>query len=115
MRSVKDTTPDTYLFPTRPYDLVREFVIALGVVVALTLLLAVIFSSPDRKAITLKQWAQAAPNDVVATATAELAGSSSSAGYGAPYNAAAEGQKLGPFAVQKWGGVRIPVDSANDL
>ena len=110
-----DTTPDSHLFPTRPYDLVREFVIALGVVVVLTLLLAAVFSSPDHKAITLKQWADAAPNDVVATATAELAGTSGSASYGAPYNHAAEGQKIGPFPTQKWGGVRIPVDSANDL
>ena len=115
MRRGRDATPDTHLFPTRPYDLVREFVVALGLVVALTLLLAAVFSSPDHKAITLKQWADAAPDDVVATATAELAGTSSSAGYGAPYNSAAEGQKLGPFATQKWGGVRIPVDSANDL
>lgn len=111
----RDTTPDSHLFPTRPYDLVREFVIALAVVVALTLVLAAVFSSPDRKAITLSAWAKAAPADVVATAAAELAGTTTSAGYGPPYNNAAEGQKLGPLATQKWPGVRIPVDSANDL
>jgi hypothetical protein len=110
-----DRTPDAHLFPTRPYDLVREFVIALVVVGALTVLLAAVFSSPDRKAISLAEWAQGAPSDVVATATAELAGTSTSAGYGAPYNHASEGQKLGPLPTQKWGGVRIPVDSANDL
>jgi hypothetical protein len=74
-----------------------------------------VFSSPDRKAITLADWAKAAPADVVATATAELAGTSTSAGYAAPYNHASQGQKLGPLPLQKWGGVRIPVDSANDL
>jgi hypothetical protein len=111
----RDTTPDAHLFPTRPYDLVKEFVVALVVMTVLTVLLAVVFSSPDRKAITLKAWADAAPNDVVATATAELAGTSTSASYGAPYNHAAEGQKLGPLSLQKWGGVRTPVDSANDL
>jgi hypothetical protein len=110
-----DRTPDAHLFPTRPYDLVREFVIALVVVGALTVLLAAVFSSPDRKAISLAEWAKGAPSDVVATATAELAGTSTSAGYGAPYNHASEGQKLGPLPTQKWGGVRIPVDSANDL
>jgi hypothetical protein len=110
-----DTTPDAHAFPTRPYDLVKEFVIALTVVTVLTVLLAVVFGSPDRKAITLKAWADAAPNDVVATATAELAGTSTSASYGAPYNHAAEGQKIGPLALQKWAGVRTPVDSANDL
>jgi hypothetical protein len=110
-----DATPDAHLFPTRPYDLVKEFVIALVVVGALTVLLAVVFSSPDRKAVTLADWANADPNDVVATATGELAGTTTSAGYGAPYNNASEGQKIGPLPLQKWGGVRIPVDSANDL
>jgi hypothetical protein len=111
----RDTTPDTHLFPTRPYDLVKEFVIAMVVVGLLTVLLAAVLSSPDRKAITLANWASAAPEDVVATATAELAGTSTSAGYGAPYNRASDGQKLGPLPVQRWGSVRIPIDSANDL
>src|SRR5664279_2399198 len=114
-RKRRDATPDTHLFPTRPYYLVREFVIALIGVVVLTVALAAVFSSPDRKAISLRDWAKAAPADVVATATAELAGTSTSATYGAPYNHAAEGQKLGPLALQKLGGVRVPVDSANDL
>jgi hypothetical protein len=110
-----DTTPDSHLFPTRRYDLVKEFVIALVVMTVLTLLLSAVFGSPDRKAITLRAWADAAPADVVATATAELAGTSTSASYGAPYNHAAEGQKIGPLALQKWAGVQFPVDSANDL
>ncbi len=111
----RDTTPDAHLFPTRRYELVKEFVVALVVMTVLTVLLAVVFSSPDRKAITLKAWAKAAPNDVVATASAELAGTSTSASYGPPYNGAAEGQKIGPLALQKWAGQRTPVDSANDL
>ena len=57
-------------------------------------------------------WAQAAPDDVVATAAGELAGTTTSATYGPPYNNAADGQKLGPLPLQKWGGVRLPVDSA---
>ena len=109
------TTPDSHGFATREYDLVKEFVIALVVVVALTAGLAAAFSSPDEKAITMRDWATAAPSDVVATAAAELAGTSASAGYGAPYNTAAVGQTLGPLTLQKWGGVRLPVDSSNDL
>ncbi len=47
---------------------------------------------------------------------AKLAGTTTSAGYGPPYNTAAEGQTVGgPLTLQKWGGVRIPVDSAKDL
>jgi hypothetical protein len=109
------STPDAHLFPTRPYDLVKEFVIAVVVVGLLVVALAVVFSSPDRKAVTLADWANADPNDVVATAAGELAGTTTSAGYGAPYNRASDGQKLGPLPLQRWGSVRIPIDSANDL
>jgi hypothetical protein len=108
-------TPDSHTFPTRPYDLVREFVIALLVVTLLSLGLAAVFSSPDEPSITMKSWAAAAPADVVATAAGELAGTTTSAGYGGPYNSNAEGAKLGPLPLQKWAGVRIPVDSAKDL
>ncbi|WP_459984779.1 hypothetical protein [Nocardioides sp. AN3] len=99
-------------FPTRSYDLVKEFVFALIFVTVLTLLLAGVFSSPDMRPITMARWAQAAPNDVVATAASELGGTSASATYGAPYNHAAEGQTLLGVPLQKWGGVRLPVDSA---
>ncbi|HLN77229.1 MAG TPA: hypothetical protein VK204_09315 [Nocardioidaceae bacterium] len=104
-------TPDSHSFPTRPYDLVKEFVFALLVVTVLTAVLAGLFSSPDEKAITMRTWAQAAPGDVVATAAGELAGTTTSATYGPPYNSAAEGQKLLGLPLQKWGGVRLPVDS----
>jgi hypothetical protein len=114
-RRRRRVTPDTHLFPTRPYDLVKEFVIAVVVVGVLTVALAAVFSSPDRKAITLANWANADPNDVAATAAGELAGTTTSASYGAPYNRASDGQKLGPLPLQRWGSVRIPIDSANDL
>lgn len=108
-------TPDSLTFATRPYDLVKEVVIALIVVVLLTVGLATVFSSPDEKAITMSGWAAAAPADIVATATGELAGTTTSAGYGGPYNANSDGAKLGPLPLQRWGGVRLPVDSAQDL
>lgn len=111
----KRHTPDSHDFPTRPYDLVKEMVVAGIVLVLLTVGLAAAFGSLDEKAITLQDWAKAAPYDVVATATSELAGTSGSAGYGPPYNSASDGQLLGPLPLQKWGGVKIPVDSAQDL
>jgi len=107
----RPATPDSHGFETRPYDLVKEFVIALAVVAALTTLLAAVFSSPDEQPITMQRWAAAAPGDVVATAVGELAGTTTSATYGPPYNHAAEGQTLLGIPLQKWGGVRIPVDS----
>ena len=110
----RDLTPDSHGFPTRHYDLVQEFVIALVAMTLLTVLLALVFSSPDHKAITMARWAQADPNDVVATAAGELAGTTTSATYGAPYNHAAAGQSVLGVPLQKWGGVRIP-ESSQDL
>ena len=114
-RRRRDRTPDSHLFPTRPYDLVKEFTLALAGVVVLTVALAWIFSSPDEKPITLADWAAASPHDVIATAAGEFAGTTTSAGYGPPYNTAADGQRIGPLPLQKWAGVTIPVDPANDL
>jgi len=113
--SHRSSTPDSHSFPRRSYDLVKEFVIALLVVSLLTVGLAAVFSSPDEKSVTMSDWASAAPNDVIATAAGELAGTTTSATYGAPYNTNSDGQKLGPLSLQKWAGVRVPVDSANDL
>ncbi len=100
---------------TREYDLVKEFVIALVVVALLTAGLSALFSSPDEKGITLQSWAKAAPGDFVATATGELAGTTTSASYGPPYNSAGGGMSMGPITLQKWAGVRIPVDSSHDF
>src|ERR1019366_7338367 len=109
----RDRTPDSHDFPTGPYVLAKEFVIALVVALVLACGLAAIFSSPDDPAITMSAWATAVPNDVVATAAGELAGTTTSAGYGPPYNSNAPGQKLGPLSLQKWAGVRFPVDSTS--
>ncbi|HEX5510517.1 MAG TPA: hypothetical protein VFX41_02280, partial [Actinomycetales bacterium] len=79
-------TPDSHDFPTRPYDLVKEFLVALLVMTVLTVVLAAVFSSPDEPGISLRAWARAAPTDVFATATGELAGTTTSAQYGPPYN-----------------------------
>jgi hypothetical protein len=98
--------------PTRYYDLVKEIVVATVVVAILALSLAALFSSPDERALTLQSWAKANPADFALTATGELAGTTTSAGYGPPYNTAAEGPNLGPLKIAKWVGVRIPVDSA---
>jgi hypothetical protein len=98
-----------------PYDLVKELFIALAGVGVLTLLVALILSSPDVAPVTIANWAQSDPVDFVTTATGELAGSTTSAGYGNPYNTAGEGQSWGPIAPQKWFGTRIPVDSASSF
>ena len=67
------------------YDLVKEFVVALAVIVALVVVLAILFSSPDDKPVTIQQWARTDPGGFAATAVTELDGSSEVATYGAPY------------------------------
>ena len=97
----------------RPYDLVKELTYALVGFGALALVLAAVLSSPDVPQLTIAGWAQSDPIDFVTTATGELQGSTTSAGYGAPYNNAGGEQSWGPIAPQIWFGQRIPIDSAN--
>jgi hypothetical protein len=111
-RRTRNAEPDPYSFGARPYDLVKEFTIAMVVVLALTFALAAVFSSPDDKPLTIAAWAKADPGDFTTTALAELDGSSLTAGYGPPYNAAANGQKLGPLSLAKAAGVTHPIDTA---
>jgi hypothetical protein len=111
-RRARTEQPDPYSFGSRPYDLVKEFTIALVVVLGVTFTLAAVFSSPDEKPMTIASWAKADPGDFTATALAELDGSSDTAGYGPPYNTAAEGQKLGPLALARAAGVTHPIDTA---
>ncbi len=98
-----------------PYDIIKEGAIALVVVAILTVGLSVVFGSPDERAITVKTWSNAAPIDFATTALSELNGTSSTAGYGAPYNNASTGQQLGPLQLAKWVGVRIPVNTVKDF
>jgi hypothetical protein len=106
-------TPDSHEYPTRSYDVVKEFAVALAVVAALSLILAAVFSSPDDPSITMSSWAKADPADVVATATGELAGTTTSATYGAPYNHASPGQTVLHIPLQRWGGTGLSLSSAD--
>ncbi len=98
-----------------PYDIIKEGTIALVVVGLLTIILATLFGSPDDHEITLKNWANATPVDFATTAINEMNGTTTTAGYGAPYNTASDGQKLGPLTLAKWAGVRIPVNTERDF
>ncbi|MDX6207567.1 MAG: hypothetical protein QOE76_212 [Frankiales bacterium] len=115
---ITDAHPDAVKWdgPTRPYDLVKEFVAALVVVALLTAVLAGVFSSPDDKQVTLAQWANASSTDFIATAATELDGTSGSASYGAPYtHDPGAAQKIGPISPQNWPGVTIPINPADDF
>jgi hypothetical protein len=102
--------------PTIRYDLLKELAIAMIAVLALVLVVTAILSSPDVKEVTVQSWATTDPVDFVTTATGELAGTTVSADYGAPYNGGSGSvQSLGPISPQAWFGVHQPVDSANDF
>jgi hypothetical protein len=99
-----------------PYDIVKELTIAFVAVLVLVLGLSFAFSSPDDPPLTIHSWAKSNPVDFVTTATGELAGSTTTAGYGAPYNdTAGAGQTWGPLAPQLWGGVHQPIDAAQEF
>ncbi len=99
----------------RSYDLVKEAAVALGVILALSVVLTILFSSPDEKPSTVQQWARVNPVDFVTTATTELDGTSGTAGYGPPYNHASDGQHEWFIHLQKWFGVSHPIDTAQDF
>ena len=99
----------------RSYDLVKEASIALGLILALCVVLTILFSSPNEKPSTVQSWARSDPVDFVTTATTELDGSSGTAGYGPPYNHASGGQHVWFIHLQKWLGVSHPVDTAKDF
>ena len=100
-----------------PYDIIKEGVIALVVIGLLTVLLAVVFGSPDVPAITIKSWSNAAPIDFANTALSELNGTSLTASYGAPYNVqpSSASQALGPLKLEYWVGIHIPINTTNDF
>jgi hypothetical protein len=100
--------------PWRRYDIVKEGVIALVIVAILTVGLAALFSSPDDKQLTFKDWAASAQDNFFTTTVGELAGTTEAAGYGPPYSAG-DGIAIGPIAPQKWMGVTHPVNAANDF
>jgi hypothetical protein len=112
--------------PVVSYSLVKEFLIVAPLLLVALVVLAVLFSSPDKPAITIKDWASAAPKDYLATMASELDGTSKTATYGPPYNTgscgskplgqscAASLQNVGPISPQKWAGVKLPI-SGPDL
>jgi hypothetical protein len=114
-RKAEDEAARVWTGGYRPYDLVREFSIALGAILALTVVLAILFSSPDDPPSTVQSWSRTDPVDFVTTAVSELDGSSGTAEYGPPYNHNSDGQHIAFLYPQKWLGVSHPIDSAKDF
>ncbi len=99
-----------------PYDILKEAFVALLAVGIIVVLLAVVFSSPDEHAVTLKSWSTADPVDFAQTAITQLDGTSPVATYGPPYNSTAgAAQHMGFFEPAQWFGVHQPIDTAKDF
>ena len=101
--------------PNRRYDLLKEGTIAAVIVLALTLGLAGVLSSPDVPPVTVATWSRLAPADFLATAATELDGTSETATYGPPYNTTSGAAQKLLFSPQTWFGVTQPVDTAQEL
>lgn len=113
LRSRDDTQPWEGRYAH--YDLVKEASVAVGVMVLLAVLLAILLSSPDDRPSTIAQWSRDLPVNFVAAAVKELDGASDTATYGPPYNHNGEGQHAAFLYPQKWLGVSHPIDTANDF
>ncbi len=101
--------------PTRRYDILKEGTIAGVVILALTLGLAALLSSPDVPSVTIQSWAKVAPADFLATAATELNGSSETATYGPPYNHGTGSVQKLLFSPAQLAGVRQPLNPAQDF
>jgi hypothetical protein len=101
----------------RRYDLIKELVAAIGVVVLATVVLSALFSSPDEKAVTAARWANANPTDFLTTSVSELDRTSGVATYGPPYtHTPGAGQTvIGSLSPARLVGVRIPINTARDF
>jgi hypothetical protein len=100
----------------RPYDLLKEVTVALLGSLVVVLVLAAVFSSPDVPSATIQSWSQADPVDFVTTAANELAGGTTVANYGAPYNSGtASVQSWGFLHPQEWAGTHININPPNDF
>ncbi len=96
--------------PTVEFDMVKEALVAFGVVLALVLACAAIFGGPYSPAVTIRQVARAHPRELVATATRTLLGQSELDQRGGPYQKSGTVQHLGWFAPEKWFGATHPVN-----
>jgi hypothetical protein len=98
-----------------PYDLIKELVIAVGVIASLAVVLTILFSSPDDKPSTIAQWSRQNPVNFLATATKELNGTSTTAEYGPPYNHERGSVQHFLFLhLQSWLGVSHPINTTYD-
>ena len=98
-----------------PVRHLREASIALGIVLALTVVLTILFSSPDDPPSTIKSWSRTMPVDFVTTATTELDGTSGPAATARRTTAPRRARTCGSSTAAKWFGIAHPINTAQDF
>jgi hypothetical protein len=102
--------------PQKPYDLLFEGLIVLGVVLVIVVILAAVIGSPDYPTVRGQDVATLQPIAFDKTAATILSGQSSLQTYGPPYtNDTDNAQKILGISPATWAGVRIPIDAAKAL
>ena len=100
----------------KPYDLIREGLIVLGIVAALVIVLAIIFKSPNAPTVRGEDVAKNQPLDYMKTATDFLSGESELQEYGPPYTKDTDNiQRIlgpGPAVIL---GVTMPMDARQEF
>jgi len=123
----------TWRGPERPYDLIAEGTIAVIFVALLVILASSLWASPNGgltypgapkspagQAFSARYWDTNDPSDLAATVVQELAGGTTTAGYGPPFNqtTGASQQIIGikPAEIAKAiFGLTQPINTANDF
>ena len=123
----------TWQGPERRYDLIAEGTIAVIFVAVLCVAAAIVWGSPDGgltypkgpaspagQAFSARYWDTNDPSDLAQTAVAELAGGTTTAGYGPPFNTTAGASQeiigIKPAEIAKSiFGLTLPINTANDF
>jgi hypothetical protein len=123
----------TWTGPERRYDLIAEGTIAVVIVAVLCIVAAILWGSPNGgltypkgpaspagQAFSAKYWDTSDPSDLAQTAVQELAGGTTTAGYGPPFNtttgASQEIIGIQPAEIAKSiFGLTQPINTANDF
>ncbi len=123
----------TWRGPERPYDLITEGTVAVIIVALLCVLAASLWGSPDGgltypggprspagQAFSARYWDASDPSDLAQTAVQELAGGTTTAGYGPPFNqtsgASQEIIGIQPAEIAKFiFGLTLPINTASDF
>jgi hypothetical protein len=102
--------------PTRPYDLLKEGLIVLGVIFLIIIILASTAGAPDYPTVTGEDVAKIQPIAYLKTCANTLAGGASIQNYGPPYTSDYDNaQQLFGIDPQNWFGVKIPLNPRQDF